>query len=191
MSKENYIISVKNMVCPRCILAVENILKDLSIDYLQVDLGIIRLEKELLPKQFESLKKAVEDIGFEILEHIEDKHVEHIKTLIINLIYNKEIQEDFVLSSYINKHIHQTYSYLSKIFSEKTGKTIEQYFILQKIEKAKELLSLKEKNISEIAYSLGYVHISHFSNQFKSITGFSPSVYQKNQDNNRSSIDQV
>jgi len=191
MSDKKYIIRVKNMVCPRCILAIENILDDLQIDYLKVELGKVSLKKEINIEQYQSFKKEVENIGFELIENIDDLHVEQIKTLLIKLIYNEEIHENFVLSTYIKSHFHQTYSYLSKIFSEKTGKTIEQYFILQKIEKSKELLSFKNLSISEIAYSLGYAHVSHFSNQFKSITGYSPSVFQKNNDKKRSSIDQV
>lgn len=180
MNQNNSILTVKNMVCERCIKAVRTMLLNNKIDFISVELGKIYLSSELTLKNKKTLQKALKKEGFELIESIEQKLVSQIKSLIINSIYNKnKILNDENFSSYLAKNTGYEYSYISRLFSETEGKTIEHYFILQKIERVKELLFYDELTLSQISYELNYSSPQHLSRQFKQITGITPTDYKK------------
>ncbi len=167
------------MVCDRCIMTVKNILDELKIPYHRVELGIVNLPQPLHPDKKPILQQRLYDVGFELLENPVDRLVELIKTAVIDYIHYKNLsREKIKLSHFLTRRLHKDYSFLSKIFSEKEKISIEQYLILQKIEKVKELLFYGEKNISEIADLLGYSSPAHLSAQFKKITGLSPTEFK-------------
>ncbi|RZJ40866.1 MAG: AraC family transcriptional regulator, partial [Chryseobacterium sp.] len=128
--------------------------------------------------------------GFEILEDSSKKQIEKIKNLLVEKIAEEDIAEDFMLTEYISSQMNKDYSSLSKLFSQNESVTLEQYFILQKIEKVKELLLYKEFNLTEISQKLGYKSVQHLSSQFKKITGFSPTQFLNSKEK-RIALDQV
>jgi AraC-like DNA-binding protein len=180
------------MVCPRCIMAVKEILDRLHISYIEVKLGEVILTQPKKNIDTGKLKQELEAIGFQLIEDQQVKYVERIKSLIIDLIRNPaENKNPYNYSHYISKEIGRDYHYLSKLFSEKEGITIEKYLITQRIEYVKELLIYDELNLSEIANSLNYSSVSHLSNQFKQITGLSPTAFKKLQDKERKTLDDL
>ena len=184
-------IAVKNMVCNRCIAAVESIFEDLEIKINQISLGEVETENEITDKELKTLNIKLKSTGFEILEDSSKKQIEKIKTLIIQKIAEEDLDDDFILSEYLSSELHKDYSAISKLFSQNEIVTLEQYFILQKIEKVKELLLYKEFNLTEISQKLGYKSVQHLSNQFKKITGISPTQFLKSKDKKRISLDKV
>ena len=184
-------ISVRNMVCPRCIMAVQQILNRLHIKAESVKLGKIELSEPLTQKASLELKQELENIGFGWIENKQQKIAEQIKNAIIHLIRNEEKLGKVNLSSYLSDICHSDYSSISKLFSECEGITIERYFIMQKIERVKELLSYDELSISEIADRLNYSSIAHLSTQFKSITGVTPTQFKQRGNIVRNSIDKI
>jgi AraC family transcriptional regulator len=184
---------VKNMVCDRCVLVVRLILRQLGLNARTLRLGLIDLpDTPLLEQQLPALHRALAKVGFEVLEEKKQKLVNQIKSLVINLVHHSDSKSDnrhLKLSSYITASLHYDYTYLSRLFSEIEGCTIEQYFIRQKIERAKELLAYREMNISELADDLGYSSVAHFSAQFKKITGTTPSAYKALDQGSRKTLD--
>ena len=165
------------MVCPRCISSVEQILSDMSINPLLVRLGEAALSEPLNSAQLSHFKTELEKRGFELLDDSRKQQIERIKAIVINHIQNKE-DEKFSFPKIISKDLLREYSVLSKLFSETEGITIEQYVILQKIEKAKELIVYNEMTLGEIAFKLGYSSVAHLSSQFKKVTGLTPSQFK-------------
>ena len=191
-SQSTYKLYIKNMVCPRCIMAVESILQKLDIPYIEVRLGEATLSVPTEKIDRAQLKKELEAIGFELIENQQLRYVEQIKNIVLQFIRSPEIQQSqYTFSHYLSEQTGRDYQYLSKIFSEKEGITIERYIILQKIEYVKELLIYEEFNLSEIAMKLNYSSIAHLSNQFKQITGFAPTQFKKLQDKNRRPLDNI
>lgn len=182
---------IKNMVCSRCIMAVNNVLSGLKFKSLQVELGEVKLAEKLTDKQLLLLTEKLNAIGFEILDDRHTQLIEKIKTTLINLIQSENIEEHFSLTDYLPGLLYKDYSYVSRLFSEVEGITIEQFFILQKIEKVKELLTYGELNLSEIAWKLGYSSVQHLSAQFKKITGFAPTQMKSFNTNQRKPLDKV
>ncbi len=165
------------MVCPRCISAVEKVLTDINVKPLQVRLGEVTLSKELNAKQSILFKKQLESLGFEQLDDSRTQQIEQIKAIVINHIQHLE-DGKFVFSDIIANNLNKEYSQLSKLFSLTEGITIEQYIILQKIEKVKELLRYNQMNLSEIADKMGYSSVAHLSSQFKKTIGLTPSQFK-------------
>lgn len=182
---------IKNMVCPRCIMAVERILKDNQMHYSGISLGKVVLTKEPSKVQFDSLSTDLAKVGFELLADHKKKQIEKVKNLLIEKIQSAEIEEHLTLSEFLSKKLNKQYSQFSRLFSEVEGVTIEQYFILQKIEKVKEWIAYDELTLSEIAWKLGYSSVAHLSGQFKKITGLTPSDFKKTGISHRKSLDQV
>jgi len=173
-------------------MAVQDVLNELSIQYVEVKLGYVNFAKNLTDLEFSEFKRKLEDLGFELLNDKRMELIEQIKNEIIKLVHHHEKDEQIGnLTQYLPHVIGQSYTSLSKLFSEVEGTTIEKYLILQKVEKAKELLFYEELNISEIAYQLNYSSSQHFSRQFKSITGLTPSEYSKNKEIGRNPISEV
>lgn len=183
-------IFIKNMVCNRCVMAVRQEMEKLSLELKSIALGEVELRKKPSEKQINALNKRLNELGFEILDDQKQKQIEKIKNLLIQQVQAKEIKEHFSIGEFLSKAVNKDYSYISRLFSEVEGITLEQYFILQKIEKAKELLVYGEMNTSEISYQLGYSSLSHLSSQFKKITGLTPSEFKKIGEN-RKPLDKV
>ena len=189
MTKE--ILYIKNMVCPRCITSVEDILHELKFSFEKVDLGEAVLNESLAANQIAALKDQLAKKGFELLEDKKDKIVEAVKTHIIQLVKNPKSNHTTKLSSYLSKEIGYDYSHISSIFTASQGITIEKYVILQKIEYVKELLSYNELTLSEISDKLNYSSLAALSAQFKSITGTTPSKFKQLTDQGRKSLDNL
>ena len=184
-------IFIKNMVCNRCITAVEDVFRNSEIDFVSVNLGWVETTNDLSNNKLQKLNENLQKIGFEILENASQKQIEIIKKLILEKVQNLDINEDFLLSKYLSEQLNKEYSNISKIFSQTENITLEQYYILQKIEKVKELLIYRELTLSQIADKLGYKTVQHLSQQFKKITGFSPSQFQELKEKKRLPIDLI
>jgi len=183
-------LQIKNMVCPRCVMAVQNLFHSLGIDFIEVRLGEVLLENDLKQKQKSEFREKLQQLGFELLD---DKHaalINQIKTLIIGLIQNEK-ELNLNLSSFLSKKLNRDYSQLSKLFSSTVGITIEQFTILQKIEKVKELLIYDELSLKEIAFRLGYSSTAYLSSQFKKITGLTPTEFKNLTQKDRKSPDEI
>ena len=153
-------------------------------------MGEVELKDPLTKKQENELQENLNSLGFELLDDQKQKQIEKIKTLLIQKVQTGDIQEHFSITDFLTQKIHKDYSQLSKLFSEVEGITIEQFFILQKIEKVKEWLIYNEINLSEIAWKLGYSSVAHLSAQFKKVTGLTPSAFKKI-GGNRKSLDLI
>ncbi|WHF52245.1 AraC family transcriptional regulator [Chryseobacterium gotjawalense] len=184
-------INIKNMVCDRCISAVNTLFKDLKIPISALELGEAETVNLLSQSELTILNDQLKKQGFELLEDAVKTQIEQIKKIIIIEINKLDIDEDFILSKFISTHFGKDYSLLSKTFSMNENVTLEQYFILQKIEKAKELLLYNEFTLTEISQKLGYKSVQHLSAQFKSCTGFNPTSFKKLKSKNRIALDQI
>lgn len=171
-------IYVKNMVCPRCIMAVETILKTLQIDYKNVSLGEIELNSQPDNSDVTKLSEHLQEIGFEVIDDKKHQLIERIKNYIIQFIHHDKEMLKINLSDFLSEVLGYEYNYLSNLFSEVEGTTIEKYVILQKIEKVKELIVYDELSLKEIAHQLGYSSVAYLSNQFKKVTGLTPSHFK-------------
>ncbi|MDD8017159.1 MAG: helix-turn-helix domain-containing protein [Bacteroidota bacterium] len=185
-------LHIKNMVCDRCIRVVRDELTKLRLNVASVSLG----EAEVGDKpsvDIGKIRSVLEQNGFELIEDKRAKIVEKIKNTIVDLVHHsnklEELKENY--STYIEKKVGQEYHSLSKLFSSIETITIEKFLIAQKIERVKELLVYGEFTLSEIAYKLGYSSVQHLSNQFKQITGFTPTDFRKLKQNNRKPLDKV
>lgn len=179
------------MVCNRCISAVENSFKNLNIKVSSVVLGEVETEKDLSSNEIATVNQSLKDQGFQILEDRVKIQIEKIKNLIILEINSLDLPEDFILSKFISARLGKDYSLLSKNFSLLENVTLEQYFILQKIEKVKELLLYNEFSLTEISQKLGYKSVQHLSAQFRNSTGFTPTTFKKLKLNDRTSLDLI
>lgn len=179
------------MVCDRCISAVQTVFEQLKINFSAIELGEVELVDELSEKELEIVDEHLQNLGFEILKGSIDRQIEQIKKLLILKINGLDISEDFILSKFISEQLHKDYSLLSKHFSTKENVTLEHFFILQKVEKVKELLLYDEFTLTEISHQLGYKSVQHLSAQFKNTTGLTPTSFKNSKENNRISLDQV
>jgi len=184
-------IYIKNMVCHRCRIAVRNELENMGLRVLDVQLGEASVEGELTSEQLTALEQNLENLGFGLMDDKRSRLIERIKSLIIERIQDESGYQNVNLSDYLIGHLHHDYSYLSALFSEVEGTTIEKYAIAQKIEKVKELLVYDELSLSEIAYQLGYSSVAHLSNQFKKVTGLTPGYFRKMKPRIRKPLDEV
>ena len=160
-------------------MVVKTIFEKLGLHPVQIELGEIELQERDISKLKEKLKKELLSFGFDLLDDKKSKTIEKIKNRIIDLVQNKNNNLQITLSDYLTSELHQDYSALSNLFSEVEGITIEKYYILQKTEKVKELLVYDELTLSEIAFLLNYSSVAYLSNQFKKVTGLTPSHFKK------------
>ncbi|MCY7292455.1 MAG: AraC family transcriptional regulator [Ferruginibacter sp.] len=172
-------IYIKNMVCNRCIMVVKQELDKLKLIADSISLGEVSFSKVPSEKQLTQLKANLANVGFEVLDGSRKKLIEKIKNIIVEKIHYKEPDEKYNFSDILSEKLNKDYSYLSGLFSEVEGVTIEKYIINQKIEKVKELIIYEELNLSEIAFQLGYSSVAHLSAQFKKTTGLTPSHFKK------------
>ena len=179
------------MVCNRCIMVVQNELEKLGLPVKQVELGEVELERKLSAGEKENITAALSPLGFEVIDDKKSRIIEKIKTTIIDLVHHQDGSMQQNLSDVLRSKLHQDYSHLSTLFSDVEGTTIEKYFISQKIEKVKELLVYDELSLSEIAYRLNYSSVSYLSNQFKKVTGLTPTHFRQVGKNKRKPLDEV
>lgn len=182
---------IKNMVCNRCISAVEKVFGDLQMDIASISLGEVETKNDYDHAKLLELNTQLAEIGFQILEDSSKKQIEKIKNLIISKINALDLPEDFILSKFLSAKLNKDYSAISKSFSQNENITLEHYFILQKIEKVKELLLYDEFSLTEISGKLGYKSVQHLSAQFRNSTGFTPSAFKKLKEKNRISLDKI
>lgn len=187
------ILFVKNMVCHRCILAVEDVLRNSAILFKQVITGEIHFLESISQEQTDLLGTKLAKIGLELIDNRISGTIEKIKQLVIKKARNEvdEKENKMKLSAYLSQHLYHEYTYLSSFFSSVEGRTIENYFIEQRIEKVKELLVYKEMTLSEISFEMEYSSVAHLSNQFKKITGLTPSHFKQVGSLKRKLLDQI
>jgi len=165
------------MVCIRCKMVVKSELEKLGLHYTAVELGEVEVKDKISDDQLTKLGDALRLTGLELMDDNKKILVEKIKTIIIELIHFNDEQIKINLSDYLSEKLNHNYTYLSNLFSEVKGTTIEQFYLAHKIEKVKELLVYDELNLTEIAWKLHYSSVSHLSNQFKKMTGLTPSHF--------------
>lgn len=170
---------IKYMVSQRCKILVGQELKNLGFTHVKVELGVVDIQDDVSLDQLEQLAARLQLSGLELVEDKKDIIIERIKNVIIEMIHYSDELPKGNYSDFLSEKLSYDYKYLSNIFSEEKGITIQQFIILNKIEKVKELLLYGELNLSEISYKLDYSSIAHLSNQFKKVTGMSPSHYKK------------
>lgn len=167
------------MVCPRCISSVQNMLGKFTEAPFKVSMGEVELENVLKESQLAAFENDLKSAGFELIETRVNKIIEDIKKLIALYTSGQDTEKKLKLSAFITSHIHYDYSYLSDLFSSIEGITIEQFFIINRIEKVKELLVYEQLSLTEISYQTGFSSVHHLSAQFKKITGLTPSHFKK------------
>lgn len=182
---------IKNMVCNRCIMVVQNELDMLGLDVKNIKLGEVTLGKEPAPKEKSKLSEALVPLGFEVIDDRKSRIIDQVKNIIIDLVHHQDNDVKTNISDILSVQLHLDYNYLSNLFSEVEGTTIEKYFIAQKIEKVKELLVYDELSLSEIAFRLNYSSVAYLSNQFKKVTGLTPSHFKKIREDKRKPLDEV
>lgn len=182
---------IKNMVCQRCIMTVENIFASLHLPFRNVIMGEVALERRLSAGEINGLERELNKVGFELIESRVNKMIEDIKLAVIDYLAPAAETKNRNLSDFITERIPNDYSYLSDLFSSVEGKTIEQFFILQRIEKVKELVVYDQLSLTQIAYQTGFSSVHHLSAQFKKVTGLTPSHFKNIAGNRRTPLDQL
>ena len=179
------------MVSNRCKMAVKEELKKLGLHYIVVDLGEVDLMEDLTGEQREELNKGLQTSGLELMDDKKAILIEKVKNVITEMIHYSDELPRTNYSDYISEKLDYDYKYLSNLFSEVKGITIQQFIIIHKIERVKELLLYHELNLTEISYKLNYSSVAHLSNQFKKITGLSPSHFKHLKNNRRTPIEDI
>ncbi|HOY04023.1 MAG TPA: AraC family transcriptional regulator [Saprospiraceae bacterium] len=182
---------IKYMVSLRCKMVVKDELKKLGLHYVVVDLGMIEILEDITTGQRDQLKANLLRFGLELLDDKRSILIEKIKAVIIEMIHYSDELPQVNYSEYISEKLGYDYTYLANIFSEVKGITIQQFIITHKIEKVKELLLYDELNLTEIAYKMHYSSVAHLSNQFKKITGLSPSFYKQLKHKRNSNLENI
>lgn len=179
------------MVCPRCISSVAQLLEQNGLIAKSVRLGEIELTTAAHKDTLEKFALALKESGFELLDDQRMQLIEQIKNLLIQKVQSGNIEDHFSISKFLTEHIFKDYSAISKLFSEVEGITLEHFFILQKTEKIKELLIYNELSLGQIAVDLGYSSTQHLSNQFKKLTGMTPTQFKQLGAIHRKSLDDI
>lgn len=179
------------MVSTRCKMAVKEVLKKMDLHFVVVDLGEVEIMETLSPVQREELKAGLLSSGLELMDDKRAVLIEKINNVITELIHYSDELPKTNYSDYISEKLNYDYTYLSNLFSEVKGITIQQFIIIHKIERVKELLAYDELNLTEISYKLHYSSVAHLSNQFKKITGLSPSQFKQLKNKMRSPIEDI
>ncbi|WP_396192239.1 helix-turn-helix domain-containing protein [Flavobacterium sp.] len=182
---------IKYMVSTRCKMVVKDELKKMGIHFVMVDLGEVEIMENISDVKRAQLKAALLTSGLELMDDKRAVLIERIKNVIIEMVHYTDELPKVNYSDYISEKLHHDYTYLSNIFSEVKGITIQQFIIVHKIERAKELLLYDEMNLTEISYVLNYSSVAHLSNQFKKVTGLSPSHFKQLKDKRRCPIEEI
>jgi len=179
------------MVSNRCKMAVKEELKKLGLHFIVVDLGEVEIMENISPALREELKAALLLTGLEMIDDRRSVLIEKIKTVIIDMVHHAEEDVKIKFSHYLSEKLDHDYTYMANLFSEVQGTTIEQFIIAHKIERIKELIIYGDLNITEIAWKMNYSSVAHLSNQFKKMTGLSPSHFKQLKDKRRMPIEEV
>lgn len=182
---------IKNMVSYSCKMVVKLELGKLDLNCTKIDLGEVEIEENITMKQREQLKAALEKFGMELLDDKRNLLIEKIKSVIVEAIHYSDEPIRVKFSDYLSSRLNYSYTYLAKRFSEMQGTTIEKHIISHKIEKVKELLAYGELNLTEIAHKLHYSSVAHLSNQFKKVTGLTPSSFREFKNQQRYTLENV
>lgn len=182
---------IKHMVSNRCKMAVKEELKKLGLHYILVDLGEVKIKETISSEKRELLKLNLHQSGLELMDDKKAMLIEKIKTIIIQMVHHSDEIIKINFSDYLSEKMNHDYTYLSNLFSEAQGTTIEHYIISHKIERIKELIIYGEHNITEIAWKMGYSSVAHLSNQFKKVTGHSPSFFKQLKEKHRCPIEEI
>ena len=179
------------MVCIRCKMVVKSELEKLGLHNITVGLGEAEIKEEISAEQLASLRIALKKTGLELMDDKKNILVEKIKTIIIELVHYTDDQIHINLSDYLSEKLNYNYTYLANLFSEVKGITIEQFYLAHKIEKVKELLVYDELNLTEIAWKLHYSSVAHLSNQFKKMTGLTPTYFKNLKNKKRRALGDI
>lgn len=182
---------IKYMVSIRCKMLVKAELKNLGLHFIVVELGEVDIMEELSAEQRLQLKTALAASGLELMDDQKANLIEKIKKVIIEMVHYADELPRIKNSEYLSEKLHYDYTYLANLFSEVAGITIEHYIIEHKIERVKELLMYDELNLTQISYKMNYSSVAHLSNQFKKVTGFTPSHFKQLKDKRRKSLEDV
>jgi len=175
----------------RCKMVVKEEIKKLGLHYILVDMGVVEIMEEITPEQREQIKIALQKTGLELMDDRKAVLIEKIKNVIIEMVHYSDEIPKVNFSDYLFEKLHYDYTYLANLFSEVQGITIEKFIITHKIERVKELIIYDELNLSEIAWKMHYSSVAHLSNQFKKITGLTPSHFRKLKDKRRKPIEDI
>lgn len=179
------------MVSARCKAVVKDELKKLGLHFIVVDLGEVEIMETLSADEWVELKTVLLHAGLELMDDKRAILIEQIKNVIIAMVHHSDELIKVNFSSYLSDKLHHDYTYMANLFSEVQGSTIEHFIISHKIERIKELIIYDELNITEIAWKMNYSSVAHLSNQFKKMTGLSPSHFKKLKEKRRSQIEDI
>jgi len=179
------------MVSNRCKMAVKEELKKLGLHFIIVDLGVVDIMENISPGQREQIRTGLLLSGLELMDDKRGVLIEKIKTTIIEMVHHTDEEIKINFSDFISKKLNHDYTYLSNLFSEVEGTTIEHFIIAHKVERIKELIIYDELNITEIASKMNYSSVAHLSNQFKKVTGLSPSHFKLLKDKRRTPLEEI
>jgi YesN/AraC family two-component response regulator len=172
-------------------MAVQQVFESVGYQPVRISLGNVETATPMQEDDLEKLKKSLVSYGFELIDDTKSRIIEKIKNVVVQSVHHNNEDLKINYSSYIESHLNRDYAYLSSLFSEVEGTTIEKYIIHQKIERVKELLVYDELTLSEISYKMGYSNVAYLSNQFKKITGLTPSHFKQVKENKRKPLDEV
>lgn len=179
------------MVSARCKTAVKDALRHLGFHFVLVDLGEVDVMEQLTPEQLAELQKELKKSGLELMDNKRAILIEKIKNAVVEMVHHSDEIVKVNFSDYLEKKLNHDYTYLANLFSETQGTTIEQFVISHKVERIKELIIYGELNITEIAWKMNYSSVAHLSNQFKKVTGLSPTHFRNLKDKRRRPIEEV
>lgn len=179
------------MVSNRCKMAVKEELKKLGLHFIVVDLGEVKIMENISTEKRALLKINLHHSGLELMDDRKAMLIEKIKNIVIEMVHHSDEIIKINFSDYLSSKMNHDYTYLSNLFSEDQGTTIEHFIISHKIERIKELIIYGEYNITEIAWKMGYSSVAHLSSQFKKVTGFSPSIFKQLKDKRRCPIEDI
>lgn len=182
---------IKYMVSNCCKLMVKEEFNKLGIKISSIELGELEVQQEISISQFDEIRAALLKNGHELMEDKKSIHIEKVKNAIIEMIHYSDERPEVKYSEYLSKKLECDYTYLSNLFSEVTGSTLQQFIIINKIERAKELIIYNEMSLKEICFKLHYSSVPHFSNQFKKITGLSPIFFKALKKKKRTSLEEL
>ncbi len=182
---------IKNMVCKRCKMVVQSELEKFGLHPIAVELGEVEITEILTDFQKQSLNRNLLEFGFELIDDKKSRIIEKVKNLVVELVHYQDNQSKVNLSELIIQQLSLDYNYVSNLFSEVEGISIEQFYIAQKIERVKELLVYDEISLSEIAFQLNYSSVSHLSKQFKKVTGLTPTYFKQLKEKKRHPLEEL
>ena len=170
---------IKNMVSARCKMAVKEALQSMGIHFVFVELGVVETMDDLTAEERRQLKETLLQSGLELMDDKKSELVQKVKNLILDMIYQSEEERKMSFTAYLSKHTGHDYPYLASLFLEAQGTTIQQFIILHKVERIKELIMYSEMSITEITWKMNYSSVAHLSNQFKKVTGLTPTHFKQ------------